>query len=96
MPRLRRDKGKMKITAEIILEGDSSNIEKLFSAEEKSFQNKRASYELKKEKNKTIFKVSADDSTALRAVLNSITKMISVYETSKAVIDSHGKPKVKD
>jgi tRNA threonylcarbamoyladenosine modification (KEOPS) complex Pcc1 subunit len=76
----------MKVSAEIVLDGDASNIEKLFSAEEKAFQNKRACYKIRKEKNKTIFKVSAEDSTALRAVLNSITKMISVYETSKSVI----------
>ncbi len=76
----------MKLSAEIILEGDAHNIEKLFAAEEKAFQNQRASYDLKKENNKTLFKITAEDISALRAVLNSITKLISVYETSKSAI----------
>jgi tRNA threonylcarbamoyladenosine modification (KEOPS) complex Pcc1 subunit len=76
----------MKISAEIILEGDPDNIEKLFLAEEKAFANKRACYEIRKQKGKAIFKVRAKDSTALRAVLNSITKMIIVYEKTKAVV----------
>ncbi|MBN2459536.1 hypothetical protein JXB28_04600 [Candidatus Woesearchaeota archaeon] len=78
----------MKVSAEIVLEGDAGNIEKLFLAEEKAFANKRACYEVKKHKNNTIFKVSAEDSTALRAVLNSITKMIAVYEQAKAAVSN--------
>jgi len=76
----------MKISAEIVMDGDPDNIEKLFLAEEKAFANKRACYEIQKQKDKAIFKVSAQDSIALRAVLNSITKMISVYEKTRAVV----------
>lgn len=76
----------MKISAEIIVKEDSHNIEKLFAAEEKEFTNKRASYDIKREKDRLIFSINAEDSSALRAVLNSITKMLSVYEKAKGVV----------
>jgi len=76
----------MKLIAEIIVKEDIHNIEKLFEAEEKAFDNQRAGYELKKAKQGLVFKITAEDSTALKAVLNSITKMLTVYETSKSVI----------
>jgi hypothetical protein len=41
----------MKISAEIVVDGDPDNIEKLFLAEEKAFANQRACYEIKKQKN---------------------------------------------
>jgi len=76
----------MKFSAEIIVKEDAHNIQKLFEAEEKSFDNKRAGYELKKTKDGVVFLISAEDSTALKAVLNSITKLLSVYEKTKCVV----------
>lgn len=76
----------MKLSAEIIVTEDVHNIQKLFEAEEKVFDNQRAGYELKKTKQELIFKITAQDSTALKAVLNSITKLLTVYEKSKSVI----------
>ena len=81
----------MKLSAEIIVTEDIHNIQKLFEAEEKVFANQRAGYELIKTKQGLIFKVNAEDSTALKAVLNSITKLLTVYETSKSVICCPGK-----
>jgi tRNA threonylcarbamoyladenosine modification (KEOPS) complex Pcc1 subunit len=77
---------KMKLSAEIIITEDFHNIQKLFEAEEKTFANQRAGYELKKNKDSLIFKISAEDSTALKAVLNSITKLLTVYEKTKAAV----------
>lgn len=77
--------GKM-LGAEIIVKKDIRDIERLFASEEKEFDNKRASYEIKKGKDKLVFCVSAKDSSALRAALNSITKMLIVYEKTKGVI----------
>jgi len=74
------------LRAEIIIDKDICDIERLFASEEKEFDNKRASYEVKKEKDRLIFSVSAKDSSALRAALNSITKMLIVYEKTKGVI----------
>jgi len=77
----------MKLSAEITIQEDAHNIQKLFEAEEKVFDNKRASYEIKKNKDALVFKISAEDSTALKAVLNSITKLLAVYEKAKTVIN---------
>ena len=41
---------------------------------------KRADLRLKKEKGYVLFEIESDDSVALRAVLNSITKLLTVYE----------------
>ena len=76
----------MNLAAQIIVKKDFHDIEKLFVAEEKRFRNQRACYEVKKTKDKLVFKIKAKDSTALRAVLNSITKLISVYENAKKVV----------
>jgi tRNA threonylcarbamoyladenosine modification (KEOPS) complex Pcc1 subunit len=76
----------MNLRAEIIVSQDADKLKKVFDAEEKAFRNKRADYEVKKSRNNLVFKIRAKDSSALRAVLNSITKMISVYENAKKVI----------
>ena len=76
----------MKFKAEIIITEDIHNIQKLFEAEEKIFDNQRAGYELKKTKDALVFKITAEDSTALKAVLNSITKLLTVYEKTKSVV----------
>ena len=76
----------MNLTAEIRVKEDFHNLEKLFVAEEKEFKNKRARYEIKKSKDRLVFKIKARDSSALRAVLNSITKLISVYEQTRRVV----------
>ena len=74
------------LNAEIIIKKNINDLKQLFGAEEKVFKNQRAGYEVIKEKNKLVFKVKARDSTALKAVLNSITKLISVYEKAERVI----------
>jgi tRNA threonylcarbamoyladenosine modification (KEOPS) complex Pcc1 subunit len=76
----------MRFSAEILVKEDLSNIEELFKPEEKAFQNQRACYELRKTKQGLVFKITAKDSSALRAVLNSITKLLSVYEGTKSVV----------
>ena len=76
----------MNLTAEIVVKEHHSDIEKLFIAEEKEFKNQRAQYEIVKNKDSITFKIKAKDSSALRAVLNSITKLISVYERTKGVV----------
>lgn len=83
---LRLKLGKMNLSAEIVVRGDVYNIEKLFIPEEKTFKNQRASYELKRTKDKIVFKIKAEDGSALRAVLNSITKLISVYEDTQSFV----------
>jgi len=45
----------------------------------------RAGVELKKTKEGLLFKIKAKDSVALRAILNSISKLLTVYEKMKSV-----------
>ncbi|MBU1199656.1 MAG: hypothetical protein KKF46_01335 [Nanoarchaeota archaeon] len=77
----------MNLSAEIIVKENIDDIERLFAAEEKEFKNQRAGYKIKKTKDKLVFQISAKDSAALRAVLNSISKLISVYEKTKGVVE---------
>jgi len=52
---------------------------KCFSCEDKSIQG-RAEYKLVKKGGKAVFEINAADSTALRTMLNSITKLLTVIE----------------
>lgn len=71
------------LNATITLREDSLELEKLFSFEDKEFQNERASYTTKHENDELTFIIKAKDSTALRSVLNTITKLLSVHEKTK-------------
>lgn len=74
------------LKAEITILKDIRDIEKLFASEEKEFDNKRASYKIITKQDSLVFDVSAKDSSALRAVLNSITKMLIIYEKTKGLL----------
>lgn len=74
------------ITATITVRDDVLHLEKLFSFEEKQFQNKRAKYSTKLENDKLMFLIEAQDSTALRSVLNTITKLLSIHEKTNQVL----------
>lgn len=52
---------------------------KCFSCEDKSIQG-RAEYNIIKKGGKAVFEIKAEDSTALRTALNSITKLLTVIE----------------
>ena len=68
----------MNYTAEIIVEGDSTKIKKCFEVEQ--FKKDRSEFEIEEKGDKAVFKIKAKDSVALRATLNSITKLLTVYE----------------
>lgn len=76
------------LKASIQVQEDCFEIEKLFSFEDKEFQNKRAKYTTKIEKDVLTFSIKAKDSSALRSVLNTITKLLSVYEKTKMVLEN--------
>lgn len=65
---------------------DSEILEKIFSMEEKEFANDRASYIVSLKNNVLEFDVKAKDSVAMRSVLNTITKILTVYEKTKEAI----------
>lgn len=68
----------------IITSGNSERIIKVFGPENKEMKD-RANYELKKTKTGVEFKVTAKDSVALRAMLNSITKLLEVIEKAENI-----------
>ncbi|MBU1204294.1 MAG: hypothetical protein KKA61_04210 [Nanoarchaeota archaeon] len=55
-------------------------IYKCFISESKSLKTDRSDYIIKKNKDYVEFDIKAKDSVALRATLNSITKLLTVYE----------------
>jgi tRNA threonylcarbamoyladenosine modification (KEOPS) complex Pcc1 subunit len=74
----------MKYLAKISVKGDASLIKKVFSSEDAKIKEK-ASYEIKKVRDLTIFNITADDSVSLRAILNSITKIFTVIEKTQGI-----------
>jgi tRNA threonylcarbamoyladenosine modification (KEOPS) complex Pcc1 subunit len=77
----------MKYSSQIIVKEDPDKIEKLFASEEKAFANERANYSLKKEGKELKITLQAKDAVALRAVLNSVVKMLITYEQTKSAIE---------
>ena len=68
----------MKYEAIVRVKGDSEVMYKAFLVEKGKFA--RSSFDIKKKDDVVEFVIEAEDPTALRATLNSITKLLSVYE----------------
>lgn len=73
--------------AKITLDDPQGNIEKLFSFEDKRLANGRAEYSVKKNGKLLEINVRADDSVALRSVLTSITRLLTIDEKTAKVLD---------
>lgn len=73
----------MKYRAVIEVFGDEALISECFRPETKETKKQRSSYEVKKKKGSVEFTLSAEDSVALRAGLNSISQMLQVLEKAK-------------
>ena len=63
---------------------DPETFMKAFSAEE-DVKSGRATWELSRDGDDVEFRITANDSVALRAMLNSITKLLTVYEKVGAI-----------
>lgn len=68
----------MKYETELKVYGDTKKILDCFKPEESNHD--RSSFEIKEGEGYLIFNIKAEDSVALRATLNSITKLLTVYE----------------
>jgi tRNA threonylcarbamoyladenosine modification (KEOPS) complex Pcc1 subunit len=77
------DKSKMSLSADIIIDEDTERLYKCLLPEAKKI--KRSEMGLKKEKDRLVINVRASDATALRASVNSILKLIVVYEKMKDI-----------
>ena len=77
-----KSQGKMKCSAIIIAYENPKKIYNLFIPEQKKISG-RGILKIKKKKKHIEFDIRADDSVALRAISNSITKLLTVYEKMK-------------
>lgn len=68
----------MDFTAQIIVKGDAEKIYRCIKPEMIDYD--RSSFTVKVEKDQLVFDVMAKDSVALRATLNSITQLLTIYE----------------
>ncbi len=67
--------------------GDSASLLKAVEAELKSGAKRdRSSFTVRKDGEKVIFDIEASDATALRATLNSLTQLLSVYEKARLAV----------
>jgi tRNA threonylcarbamoyladenosine modification (KEOPS) complex Pcc1 subunit len=73
----------MNLGARIEVVGDAEKIYKCFKPE--LIKKDRSEYTIRKSKGKIIFEVSAKDPVALRATLNSITQMLTIFEKMKEI-----------
>lgn len=73
----------MKYDVEIIIKDNPDLIYKCFLTE--ISKRKRSSFNIAREKNKLRFSIKAEDVTALKATLNSITQLLTVYEKIKGM-----------
>ncbi|MFH1505403.1 MAG: KEOPS complex subunit Pcc1 [archaeon] len=76
----------MNYKAEISITEDINNIYRLLSVETRQTTNQRASFSLQRKKDELSVKIQAQDSVALRATLNTITKIFTVYEKTRGLI----------
>lgn len=67
----------MDLTSHIIVHGDEE-LYQCVKSEQKEMP--RSSLKIKKKENKVIFDVEAQDAAALRATLNTVMKLLIVYE----------------
>jgi tRNA threonylcarbamoyladenosine modification (KEOPS) complex Pcc1 subunit len=63
--------------------GDSKTLFECFKPE--ILKGDRAAVDLKKKKEYLLFKIKAKDSTALRAMMNSISKLLTVHEKIRRI-----------
>jgi tRNA threonylcarbamoyladenosine modification (KEOPS) complex Pcc1 subunit len=68
----------MRLNAQIKAFGSPEEIYGCFQPEQK--EQDRSRFRIKKEKDGVLFLIESNDSIALRATLNSITKLLTVYE----------------
>jgi tRNA threonylcarbamoyladenosine modification (KEOPS) complex Pcc1 subunit len=64
---------------------DASHLKDVFEAENTVFPNGRASYSVKKREDTLHITAEATDTSALKAVLNSITTILELYDKSKQI-----------
>lgn len=72
----------MKLSCTLTTDEPFAHLEQLF-ASELSRQHTRSSITLTQEHGKAAFHISADDTTALRAAMNTVTSVLGMYEKTR-------------
>ncbi|MFP4524068.1 MAG: KEOPS complex subunit Pcc1 [Candidatus Woesearchaeota archaeon] len=75
------------ITATISVPDKEDHVRRVFAAEQQELLNERASYSVAHEDGVATVTVEAKDATALRAVVNSVCKVLITYEKTAEVVD---------
>lgn len=75
------------LKAVILIEDGVDEMERLFSFEEKVLSNGRAEYVINRKGNNLEINVSAQDSVALRSILTSITRILTINEKTNKVLE---------
>ena len=70
--------------ATISCEDGDRSIEKCFTAEDRKIKGK-AGYSVERQGKNAVFRISAEDSVALRTAMNSITKMLTIIEKMRSI-----------
>ena len=74
----------MNYTAEVKAFGDADKILECFEPEIEKKQN-RSKLDITKKEDYVLFTIEAQDSVALRATLNGITKLLTVFEKAEQI-----------
>jgi tRNA threonylcarbamoyladenosine modification (KEOPS) complex Pcc1 subunit len=74
-------------TATITFEDEKGETEKLLSFEDKVLSNGRAEYTVGRKGKMLILDVKAKDSVALRSTLTSITRVLTINEKTRKVLE---------
>ncbi len=77
----------MKYKAVIEVKDPERYFEKALEPEDKVFKNQRAGYDLKRKKDFLFINAWAKDVSALRSILNTLTKLIQVFEKTSEVLE---------
>lgn len=75
------------ITTTIRVPDEEDHVRRVFAAEQQELLNERASYNVTYEDGVATITVEAKDATALRAVVNSVCKVLITYEKTAEVVD---------
>lgn len=78
----------MKIVAKLSIQGNAKELNQLFSSELDNIKNDRADFKIGKNKEEFTITISANDSTSFRAISNSISKLLTIYEKTDEVIQN--------
>ena len=83
-----QSQGKMKYQSDIIVQDGAGQLFQCLGPEKTGMKTTRSTLDIIKEKKHLRLKIAAQDAVALRASLNSVTKLLMVYEKMRNLKDA--------